>query len=410
MKKNLVAAAVASVLMPALSHADIGGLSDLSFSGFGTAGAVATNTDKAEFATSVLQPNGAKKKADFGVDSLLAGQVNYRMTDSLSFVGQAVANKNADDQFTPHVEWAFAKYAITRDLGVRGGIMPAPILMISDSRLVGFANPWVRPPTAVYSQVALTNFRGVDLLVRHAVGDVNLTAQPYFGKAPTWVPNAGGDHLTAQIDNMAGLNLGAELGGWTARVGYMQAKFTYHTDVLDQLFGGLRGVNAFVPGAAQLADSLDATGKRIRFMSAGAAYEGGNLLFQAEYAKRKSDFFLGDTTSWYTTLGYRHGDFLPFVTLSQVKMDSPSSDSTIPPFGPLVALSGGVNAVLATQNAAQKVVAVGMRYQFAKNADVKVQWDRVRIPQGSTGGFQHPTLDFNGGNVNIYSATVDFVF
>ena len=69
-----------------------------------------------------------------------------------------------------------------------------------------------------------------------------------------------------------------------------------------------------------------------------------------------------------------------------------------------------MNTLLAGQNTAQKVVALGMRYQFAKNADVKVQWDRVRIPQGSTGGFQHPTLDFNGGNVNIYSATVDFVF
>ena len=113
-----------------------------SFRGFGTLGFVSTNTGQAEYATSMLQPGGAKKKPDFGVDSLLAGQIDARFTKALSFVG--VANRTADDDFVPHVEWAFVRYAITPNLSVRGGILAMPIFLQSDSRLVGFANPDIR--------------------------------------------------------------------------------------------------------------------------------------------------------------------------------------------------------------------------------------------------------------------------
>jgi hypothetical protein len=411
MKKNLVAIAVAqTLLLPVFAHADTGAAPSLTFSGFGTAGVVSTNTDKAEFATSVLQPNGAKKGADFGVDSLLGGQVNYRMSETISFTGQVVANKNADDKFTPHAEWAFAKYAITPDLGVRGGIMAVPLFMISDSRLVGFANPWVRPPIAVYSQAPLTNFRGVDLLYRHSLGTVNLTIQPYFGNAPTKVPETAGGHTTADINKMAGLNFSAEMGAWTARAGYMRAKFDYHSATIDTLFAGLRSINPLVPGAAALANSLAADDKSLNFTTLGLGYEGGNVYFQAEYARRKTEFFLADTSAWYTTLGYRRGDWLPYVTLSQVKVDSATSSSAIPAVGPLAALSAGLNSILSSQNYAQKSVAIGARWQFAKNADVKLEVERIRLPNGALGTFKLAQPGFAGSSVNVYSATIDFVF
>ncbi len=105
------------------------------FTGFGSLGFVSTNPGQAEYATSMLQPGGAEKKSDFGVDSLLAGQIDARFTKALSFVGQIVANRTADDDFVPHVEWAFVRYAITPNLSVRGGILAVPIFLQSDSHL-----------------------------------------------------------------------------------------------------------------------------------------------------------------------------------------------------------------------------------------------------------------------------------
>jgi hypothetical protein len=409
MAPRILAAAVAGALCLPGAAAAADESSAFSFSGFGTLGGVKTDNDKAEFVTSVLQPKGPSDKVDYGVDSLLALQASYKATPKLSFVGQLVSNRNADNRFTPHVEWAFVRYAFTGDLSVRGGIMAAPIFMASESRLVGFANPWVRTPTALYSQVPFTSFRGVDLVYRHNVGDVSVSVQPYFGKAPTEVPNTGGGHITTQIDRMTGINVSAEIRGWTARAGYMQTRFTYSSPTVDQLFGGLAAIDPFVPGAANLAKDLSSNDKKISFASVGLGYEGANVFFQTELGRRRTDLFLADTTAWYSTLGYRVGDFMPFATVSQVKVDSPTSNNLVPPVGPLAAISFGLNSLLASQNYAQKTVAAGVRYQFAKSADVKVQWDRVKLPSGALGNFIHATPDF-GGTVNVYSATVDFVF
>jgi hypothetical protein len=303
------------------------------------------------------------------------------------------------------------RYAILPDLAVRGGILAVPIFLQSDSRLIGFANPWVRPPTAVYSQSPFTNYRGVDLVYRHDFGGVNLTLQPYFGKAPTKVPDAAsGGHLTSDLDDLRGLNVAAEMGPWTVRAGYLQTQFTYRTASLAQLIGGIRAVAPLVPGAAALANSLEPIDKQIKFAALGVAYDSGNILFQSEYGKREADFFLADTTSYYATLGYRFGNVMPHVTLSRVRTDSPTSQSVIPAAGPLAPVAAGVNTLLSGQNPAQKVLALGVRWQFMRNADLKLQWDRINLPSGAVGNFQRAQPGFAGSNVNVYSAAVDFVF
>ncbi len=89
---------------------------------------------------------------------------------------------------------------------MRAGILAVPVFMQSDSRLVGFANPWVRMPVAVYSQAPFTNFYGADLVYRHSFNDVAMTVQPYVGKAKVHIPETGG-HGTADLDDLVGLNL-----------------------------------------------------------------------------------------------------------------------------------------------------------------------------------------------------------
>jgi hypothetical protein len=407
-KLTRIASAIA-IVAPLCAHADDTAPSMFTFSGFGTAGVVQTNNNLGQYATSILQPKGADKDADFGVDSMIAGQVNVRATDSLTFVGQLVANRTADDNYNPHVEWAFGRYAFTPDLAVRAGILAVPVFLQSDSRLVGFANPWVRMPVAVYSQAPFTNFVGADLVYRHAFGATTMTVQPYAGKATVHIPEAGG-HGNADLDDIVGLNLSGEIGSWTVRAGYFQTKLTYASDSTTTLFNGLRQINAFVPGAADLAESLDSDHKKIQFTVVGAAYDSGNVLFQTEYAKRKVDFFLADTSSWYATLGYRFGNVMPNITVSQVKVDSPLSQNVVPTVGPVGAVGLGVNTLLQGQNTAQKAVAIGVRWQFAKNFDAKLQWDRVALPDGAVGNFTKVQPGFAGSTVNVYSAAVDFVF
>ena len=409
MEMRRTAAAVAAALACTAVLADEG--DRVTLSAFGTLGAVRTNTDLGRYATSVLQPSGAARAWDFTIDSLIAGQADIKATRDLSFTVQVVANKTADDDFEPHAEWAFARYAVTPQLQVRGGILAVPIFMLSDSRLIGFSYPWVRVPTAVNSQVPVTNFTGVDVVYRPSVGNTIFTLQPYYGEAHPQVPSSttAGTSTKSDLKPMAGINVAVENGPWTARAGYLYTRFSYHTDTVNALFAGARSIDRLVPGAAALADELEANDKKITFAGVGAAYDGRDIFAQAEYGRRKAELFLADTSAWYATLGYRFGSVMPHVTFSQVRTDSPTTQRVIPAVGALAPLAAGINSLLAGQNPAQKAVALGVRWQFARNADFKAQWDRVKIPAGAQGNFQQVQPGFPG-TVNVYSAAVDFVF
>jgi hypothetical protein len=380
----------------------------VTFSGFGTLGAVRTDTDAGRYVTSLLQPGGARRDWDLRPDSLLAAQVNARLTRDIAGVVQAVMNRRAQDDFIPHIEWAFLHDSLTPDLDVRAGIMAVPIFMLSDSRLVGISFPWVRPPTALYSQAPITNFRGAELLYRKVVGDVAMTLQPYVGKAPTDVPVTAGT-VRSHLDHMVGGAVSAEWGHWTLRTSYLQCDVTYPSANVMRYVSELRDAAGTLAGAAELADQIDANGKRLSFTSAGASYDAGAWFFQAEYGRRRSDtLVLARSHSWYGTLGYRFGNFITHATVSRTRVDSATSQDVVPSAGSFAALATGLNSMLGSQDVAQRTFALGLRWQFQPNADFKVQFDRVNLPGGAIGNFNAPRGFAD--SVNVYSAAVDVVF
>jgi len=408
MARRTRAVALAVALAPSFAFAQEA-YPDVSFSGFGTLAAVRTDTDAGQYATSVLQPEGARRSWDVRPDSLLAGQLTARFTRDLGFVGQLVANRRAQDDFTPHVEWAFLRYAVTPDFAVRGGVMAVPILMLSESRLVGLSFPWVRPPTAVYSQVPITNFRGADVVYRKPVGDTVLTLQPYFGKAPTDVPSSTGPVVRTDLDHVAGIAASAAWSEWTVRASYFQCDLTYPGQTAASLVSRLRQLAPTVAGAADLASRIDPTHKRLSYVAAGASYDDGRLLAQAEVGRLgSSTLMLAETNSWYATLGYRFGNVMPHVTVSRTRVTSTLTQDVLSASGPFADLAANIDTTLGTTNVSQRVVAVGARWQVLRNVDLKVQWDHVQLPDGAVGNF-NASPGF-ARSVNVYSAALDFVF
>ena len=59
----------------------------------------------------------------------------------------------------------------------------------------------------------------------------------------------------------------------------------------------------------------------------------------------------------------------------------------------------------------QNTASLGVRWDFAKNAALKVQYDHVELGASSHGTFGNVQPDFQrGGTVRLISAAVDFVF
>ena len=124
----------------------------------------------------------------------------------------------------------------------------------------------------------------------------------------------------------------------------------------------------------------------------------------------------GTGTGWYLSGGYRLGKFTPYITYGEAKADNLSDSglnlSTLPPpaVGPAAGLNAALNSLLSTKPV-QSTLSIGGRWDFMRNAALKLQYDHTRIGAGSSGVLSKLQPGFqSGGKVNVISAIIDFVF
>jgi hypothetical protein len=413
MKKRIIASALAlSFVAPCAFAQDA-----VRISGFGTGALTWTNTDKAEFARP-NQASGAGKDVTTGVDSNFGVQADYAVNSWLSVTGQGLVRKDAQDDFGAELAWAFAKAKVSDDVAIRVGRMGVPAFMISDYRNVGYANTMLRPPAEVYSQMLFNTVDGADVIWQHSYGDTTYTTQFAVGKSK--VDIAGGPSLEGR--RLTALNLVAEHGPLTVRFGRVDGRLTLnHSASLTTLLNTLNTVAAGYkfPQAAQLATDIDVRDKKASFTSLGATLDWNNIVVQSEYAKRKTDSYINDTTSWYVMGGYRIGKFLPYYSHAKLSIDD-SVHNGMPAACPagypaactptLVALNGIVSNLRYTgvSQGEQQTDTIGLRWDFRSSVALKVQFDRVR-PNKAAGLLINAQPGFKGP-VTVGAVALDFVF
>ncbi|HLZ97317.1 MAG TPA: hypothetical protein VKP66_05170 [Steroidobacteraceae bacterium] len=382
----------------------------LSFSGFGTLGAVHSNDDKADFTANLLQPNGAGHTHSWstGVDSRLGAQATVHLAPQLSAMLQVISEQRSDDSYQPHVEWANITYQPTPELSVRLGRIVLPTFLLSDSRKVGYANPWVRPPVEVYGLSPVFDSDGADASYKMNVGDVVNTLVGTYGKTRFGVPGGGAvkaSRLRVIADTI-------EYGPLTLHFAYQASSYTY--DAFDPLFDAFRQFGA--RGMA-LADRYDLDNKLAQLLTAGAAYDPGQWFLMGEWGRRNLHSAIGKSTAWYLSSGYRLAKFTPYLTYTATQANSIASDpglnvSALPPYlaGTAAGLNAALDSILAS-TPVQNTVSVGSRWDLVKNVDLKLQYDRIDLGRGSAGVLINVQPGFHpGGTVNLLSVTIDFVW
>lgn len=412
-------------------------------SGFGTLGAVKTTTNDAIYGYPG-QGGGATKHGSLDPDSKIAVQGTYKFAPTVSATSQVMTKYDADGQYIPNINWAFAKWQAMPGLSFRAGRMGAPLFMISDFRDVGYANTFVRPPLDVYGQVPISQFEGLDAAYQFNAGEATITSTFWTGDSKSdYASSLARTPSQVILKRSVGLNVLAELSnGWSLRVGRSQGKMTVKSELADQLTAGAQGATlaggyaAFIAGAgngafagiggpaavaaaqasraqmAQVASLLNVEGVKATFTGIGLAYDQDNWVGSLEFTKRKTDSYVSDTTGWYSMVGYRVDRFTPYIGLSKIKSDRRSSNpvsasalrssavvtnsggSSSPLYAGAVALDtgvnnvyGGINAVLGTQKQDERTMTVGVRWDATSSLAVKAQFDRVTKPADSQGMF-----------------------
>lgn len=335
------------------------------FSGFGTLGMTHSSLDTADYTTTEFQPKGAgfSSRYDFGDATKVGAQVNAQFTSKLSAVVQVISQENYNNSFAPTIEWANLKYAVTPDFSVRIGRIALPSFLSSDYRNVGYATPWAHVPIETYSLIPITNSDGVDASYRLHFGHVDNTLQALYGETTSHIPE-GTSVFKIKVHDLFGVFDTIEQGALTARVGYEQAHVT----------------------AGPIPD------QSVAFYNVGVSYNPGTWFVQGEWSHVNLGLITSEFESWYIMGGYRIQKFTPYVLYSKQH-------------------SLGTATLIPNLDQGQQDYSVGVRWDVYKNVDVKLQYDRVILPNNSSGLFINPQAGFAlGSSSNVVSAVLDFVF
>jgi hypothetical protein len=403
---------VALLPYPVRGHAaaEDSGAAMFSVSGFGTLGLVHSSEDRADFTNNArLQPNGAGHTHPWSgdVDSRIGAQVTVHFMPQLAAVVQLIAEQNYDNRYAPRVEWANLEYRVTPDFSVRAGRTELSSFLFSDTRKVGYAIPWVRPPIDLYSLVPITGSDGVDARYQFQAGGAVNTTVGSYGRTHENEPLGQSEarRQWAITDTLS-------YGPLTAYVTYHEAHLTVSS--LNAFFDVFR---TFGPQGSAIADRYDENGKLLQFFGLGGEYDPAQWFVVGELAKTNFHSAVGESTGWYVGGGYRLAKFTPYLTLGAVKADSNTSDpglkvAALPPVlvGPATSLNAGLNAILGGI-ASQKTTSLGTRWDVVDNIDLKLQFDHIHLDAGSPGTLINLQPGFKpGGSVNLVSITIDFLW
>jgi len=418
MNKRMIATLLALPLAVSTAYAQDGtGFPAVKVSGFGSAAVTYSDNGHAEF----VRPNqaaGSSRDLRAGIDSNLGVQADMPVNSWLSFTGQVLVRQDAEQHFGAELAWAFAKARINDELSLRVGRVGLPVFMISDYRNVGYANTLLRPPAELYSQVPMNSLDGVDVTWQHGFGDTTVTSQLAVGVTKT--PLSETTHVRGK--DIVALNITAEHGPFTLRAGHARTKMSVTGNAsLNTLVGGLRaaGTGYGLPQLNALAGEIEAVDKKGVFNSLGLSMDWNNIVLQSEFAKRKNESYINDTTAWYMMGGYRMGKFLPYVSHARLKIDS-AIVNTVPAACPagypaactptMQQLGAGVRRLPNTGvgQGEQSTNSFGFRWDFASSVALKAQLDRVK-PRNGNGLFVNVQPGFKDA-VMVGALSLDFVF
>ena len=410
-------------------------------SGFATLGLTHHHNDDAGMVFSFDQKSLARSGVSGNLDSVLGLQLNWQAGESTSAVLQMVGR--AGENMDPKLRMGYLRQQWGPDVAVRVGRYRSPLYFDSDVTEIGYANMTVRPPLPVYwianSVIAID---GADVQWRHHTGNAAWLLQAYAGSSSYKIRFNSMNPVIASDNEVTGLKgLAASVAlphvtlrasrTWVDSTTLRSSQVDRLNAGLAQMAGGLSALaaNPMLPGAlrAGLGSKAQATLGYINpfdstpiYTSVGfnANWDGWTML--GEWARFASGSgMLGSADSYHLTLGRSVGNFTPYIGLARQQRKTPALDTTgLGPTGlnpqldgGLAQLKGALDDAATGTNKSSHSATVGVRWDFADNMALKLQYDRFKTPSpyhpGPFANFKPLPID---NRVHLVSVVLDVVF
>ncbi|MCB1928817.1 MAG: hypothetical protein KDH17_12380 [Rhodocyclaceae bacterium] len=399
MTKSLLGAVLALAIVASEASADTG---EWRISGFGTLGMVRPTEGDASLLRNGINTSG-RDGVDFGADSVIGLQAGRSLASGIDVTAQMVVREDQNGNVEPRLAWAFVRFTPLADLEFRIGRMRAPFFMFSESLWINYANTWVRPPTEVYGLNPFSDLDGADMMWHSRIGGYDLELRPYIGRS-----SLERRVRRATLKRIVGMNLSVYRDDYSFFLAHAESPFSLPWS--DPIFIAVDAALRASPFFAAASD-LSGSDGYARFDSIGMQWDNGEYLASAEYARRAVNRYIPSAHGWQLTLGRRVGTFTAYGVLARQTEDEPASSadlSSVPP------LQSALDLFNATRNTAQKSATVGARWDFHRNAALKLEFTHAKVADDSLGSFfpvdGSGTILFSGRRINLFSASVDVSF
>ncbi len=373
MRKICLLAAIGAALAAPAAHA-------IQFDGFITVGAAIHDDPNSNRYIGSLGDRGITDKLTFETDTRFGLQLSSDIAENAKVVAQ-ILGTGTSSNFNAVVEWAYVDFEFNDYISMRAGKIKQPVYLVNDYIEVGYAYPWIRPPVEVYYlNNPLNTVNGAELFITFPIGNGTLSFQPYIGSNRDDIPNSNGTGFF-EAEEIGGIDI-----KYSGR-GYQVHASSFHCREVNT-FGQLQDVPTSFGFNVDV--DLNGTGK-CDVDSVGLNLDLANVVIYAEWQERKTSATLarpfGDTESWYATIGYRMGKWLPHITVAAIEGQS----STITPGAVSCAASetSGCATPGGTLNAGdplfnfpvqlQTSVTAGLRYEVNDSAALKIEYSVVDV-------------------------------
>lgn len=399
--------------------------SSLSVSGFGSLGVVSqSGAEGWRFLRNIAQ-SPADGQTSVVPDSRLGLQLNWSPGTTWEGALQAVAvKKSSRASASSSIEWAYLGWRPANTYRVRLGRFNPDQFLFSDSRSVGYAQLWVRPPVDFYGFVPVSSVDGVNVERRWASGQSQWHATMAAGRMSTTITQVTGQAYDATGKDLFFLGLTREHDGLLLKGTYFRGRVKPEAGPeLALARAGLQQLAALpVPGLASSLAGLQRnlwSGGEVSYLGLALNYERGPWTLTSEGSVLSIPNSAGDAQRGYVSLGYRVGPVTYFGLASRVmprRLSAPVPDllSALTPFvGPLQAagvqqLVNSVGEVGLRVRYDQSTVGAGFRWDVLPNAALKLQVDRFTVhPNGAAGWVMGNAAGTSG---TLYSVVFDFVW
>ncbi|MBI5891030.1 MAG: porin [Nitrosomonadales bacterium] len=343
------------------------------FGGFGSVGVSHSSQNQGDYVLESSMPKGAGRSSDwwFGNNTRAAAHVTAKFTPEVSAVFQVDSEYRSDGSYSPEVEWLYVKYAFTPNVFMRVGRIALPTFIDSENHDVGYSYVWVNPPVDLYRQLPISSSDGVDVVFRSEIGEVGNSFKAIYGTSTHDRPGS-----VATSEDMWGIFDTVEFGQASFHVSYQQRR----------------------ESTRNLQTGVTGPWTRNTDLSVGASYDPGDWFVISEWIQRRSTYKIG---AMYVSGGYRIDKFTPYLAYSQNSPGSFFPDAPAP-----------TAAAIERANRAQSTTSLGMRWDFMRNYDFKIQYDQVKLSDTSNGYLINVPagVTLHGSKFYVISAVVDFVF